>query len=249
MKNLAIIDGDFICYIFKTITKDKTTGEEIIKSRQELQSSIDSFIFKILKELNSNCYLGYLTSSTNFRYEIDKTYKANRPSKPDDHYWIKDYLKEHWKFKVIENYEADDSLYSVYRYIKVIYPELNPTRVSPDKDVYMLEGRAYNPMKNIHLEVTKEQADYFFCKSLILGDDGLKGLKGKGEKYASKVLNEKFTLEQNLTIVFNEYLKYYRDSEQAVNEFYKVYKCLKLVDKEENINKEDINVINTFVYE
>ena len=96
------------------------------------------------------------------------------------------------------------------------------------------------------IETSKEQADWNFCTSIITGDtsDCIPGLKGKGIKYAEKVLNG---FNTDFGVTRTDYIKeilgaYIFDlgEIEGIKQFYTNYNLLKLLDDYPNFNIPNI---------
>ena len=137
---------------------------------------------------------------------------------------MKVHLADKWKFHWLSGCidETDD-------YVASFYSQNSQKSfiVSPDKDLLGLEGTHYNPKRNEWITNESWVADVNFWKSMVTGDtvDNIKGIPGKGEKYADKVIVgldndfKKYVLEEYVNF-FGEY--------KGIEEFYKNYKCLKI---------------------
>lgn len=236
MNKLALIDGDSLLYIVcnpKTVYNEESKEyKKIDKTFEEVKEGLDSFIDNIIFAVGADNYVLALTTTKCFRYAINPEYKANRKglTKP---IWFNEaigYLKSKKQAIWDEKYEADDIVIS----LKKQYPE--SVLCAIDKDVlYGIEGTHYNYKKNEFITVNSLEVDYKFWCSMVTGDtaDGIKCLPNKGIKYAEKILN--FTNTNSLffryyqEVVLAEYIAYYSEY-QGIQEFYKNYMCLKIVD-------------------
>lgn len=143
-------------------------------------------------------------SKNSFRKDIYPEYKANRKDKELPIYFneIKDYLKSNYSFIEEEGLEADDIL--VQKYLSS--PE-HFKMCSIDKDVIKtVAGTHYDLYNQKWITTTKEEANYYLAKQLLIGDriDNIPNLyKGFGDKTCDNIfkLNEKqhpFTIAINL---------------------------------------------------
>lgn len=112
-----------------------------------------------------------------------------------------------------------------------------------DNDLLMLEGTHYNWRKKEWLTVSKEEAELKFWKDMIVGQSGdnIKGLKGKGIKYAEKLLVGDYQNFRNLVNL--SYMEVYKD-ETAYSEFDKNYHTLKILDSHDSFIIPEINIYN-----
>lgn len=221
---LAIWDADFIPF-YVCHTK---VGQEP-KTIAECKELTDSLIRNINNAIGTDIFLGCLTVGKCFRYKINPEYKGNRKYDYDSDYLkkisaIKEYLITDYKCTYkIDEYEADDL---VIKYSNLLKDEFDCVIVSPDKDILYTEGKHYNPKLNSWVITDKEKAEYYFWKSMMVGDviDNIKGCKGIGVKTAEKVLNN-VPVEGYRNVVLGNYCDIYGECE-GIKEFYKNYMCL-----------------------
>ncbi len=223
---IALIDSDSILYICLYNKKD-----DIPKTLDQCKSGIDNMISNILKYTKSTHYILTLTVGTNFRYTIRDNYKADRKksNKPDFFKECREYLIERYNAIWNENLESDD-LVNIYS--KVI---LDSFIAACDSDILEgLEGKHFNYKAFKWVNTTKEEAIYKFWHDMIAGThNGIKGLPGKGTKFVQQLFvgieESDYRIE-----VLSEYIKHFGESE-GIENFYKNYKCLKIIDKYEGL--------------
>lgn len=226
-----LIDGDLVAY--RNAASAENEPLEICLSR------VDSLIDTIMRETSATEYMVALSGETNFRYSIYPEYKAHRKDKQRPK-WLPEaqqYLKD--KYNAIEavNCEADDLL-------GVWQCTLGKDTIicTLDKDLRMIPGKHYSweirgtsklgkewvrPSEIAH--VTTYEATIHFYKQLIIGDpvDGIKGIKGSGEKAAERILSN-FINEEDMLQAVRE--AYGNDEEMLMNG-----KCLWIWRKENDI--------------
>lgn len=218
---IALIDGDFLLYFctYQKAGSPQLTPESVI-------NSADTFLREILNTVETNEYIGFLTSPKNFRKVDNPDYKANRKKVelPEYFHILKEHLIENWDFKVRELYEADDLIGIHYRKDSHII-------ISPDKDLLMLEGMHYNPIKKCFISTEPGTAFIFFWSSMIIGDksDNVKGIEGRGPAYTTRLLEEHLGTPVE-ALIFNEYIQHYGEYE-GIQNFYKNYNLLKILTK------------------
>lgn len=235
-KRINLIDADSIIYICAFDKKDSP-----VKTLQECKDLVDSLIFNILNYTKSTHYLLFLTVGKSFRFQIYPEYKGNRKYADKPQYFdaIKDYLIT--KYKAIHHslLEADD--------LVCIYKEnlFNSFISSIDKDILYLEGDTFDYKNFKWINTTKNEANLFFWKSMITGDtiDNIKGIPGKGEKFADKLLNT--TNYINSDKVFTSYIDHFGEDD-GIKEFYKNYMCLKIKTKSEDVLIVDPKEFNRY---
>lgn len=240
---LAIWDGDFIGFLVCYNKKD-----DPIKSLDDCINLCDEMISNINLHLKAEEYVGFLGKGKCFRHNINFKYKANRKYNDEIKFIpeIRQHLVDNHNFKLIENYEADDLVQSFRITNKDKY---NCIVVSPDKDILNLEGCNYNPKKGQFIYTTKQEENLFFLKSMIIGDsaDNISGIKGYGEITAKKIIDKCTYFEKLREIIFEEYCNVYGEY-KGIEEFYKNYMCLKILDNVEIdnliINKTTNNILS-----
>lgn len=147
---------------------------------------------KIKQRLEIDKVIHCITSSENFRKSIDPNYKSNRRGtrKPLGYKALVDWVKSEFEYLTKPTLEADDCMG-----VLATMP-INKNKciiVSDDKDMKTIPSKIYRPMSDELFTVTKEEADAFFYKQALMGDpvDGIKGLKGVGDKTADKILGSR----------------------------------------------------------
>lgn len=251
---LTIIDGDFLLFF-------ATMGNKVLDSEgnplrennkfvytprteEEVYDSASSIMYSILNMTNADKYIGYLGGATkSFRYNTFPEYKINRIDlvKPNFYWELKKYLINTWNFiETQDGLEADDAVNIVRNNFKNDY---NCTIVSNDKDlIKSIEGKYLNPRNMEIVEVSKEEAEVYFWKSMIIGDviDGIKGIPGRGEVFANKIVNAVEELHTTLPMeILNQYIKHFGEY-KGIEEFHKNYKCLYILDKFDNFVIPDL---------
>lgn len=228
---LGIVDSDFMCYI-SCHNKKQEDGSIIEKSLEQVYQDIDSYINTLFLDLNLTHYLGCLTIGKGFRYKIYPEYKANRKDKIPMPFLkeAKQYMIDKWKFTYHNELEADDLCniyYFYYQEVDEIY------RMSTDKDILNLSGSNYDCKNKKVINISCEQAEKYLWTSMITGDnvDNIKGIPGKGIKYSEKLFNIKTRYEATTLI---EYVNYFGEY-KGIEEFYKNYKCLYILDRYEGL--------------
>lgn len=242
-KVLTIFDADYIGFYICHNKKDQP-----IKSLEDCILLCDEMILNINTHLKANVYIGFLGKGKCFRHYINDKYKANRKYDDEIKYIpeVREHLKTYHNFKSLEGFEADDLCISFRNKYKEQY---NCIVVSPDKDLLNLEGCNYNPKKSELIFKTKNEEELYFWKSMIIGDgaDNISGIKGYGPVAADKLINKCTYFEGLRTLIFEEYCKVYGEY-KGIEEFYKNYMCLKILDNVpmENfiINKITNNILS-----
>lgn len=249
----AIIDVDSLIYTSchpkkilgengePEIKDDKFVYEE--NNLDYVLSKSESLITSILKESTCDNYIGFISgkNTNDYRKNICSNYKKNRDNKTKSIYFnlVTEFLILKYKFTKINNIEVDDAInitrLNVDKYIIV----------GIDKDLFQIPGEHYNWRNKTFTTISKEEADFNFWKSMIIGDnaDNIQGLFMKGEKYIEKIkLKDSKNIIQD---VFKEYISHYQKESLAIENFYKNYKLLKLLDNYEGFKLiEPIEIID-----
>jgi len=203
-----LIDGDPIVYRigFACQKKNKETGLVTADPDSHTLHSCKKFINQMLEATGADTYKVYLTGKHNFRYKVREDYKANRKGadKPVHYQLVRDYLVSKFKAQVVDGMEADDAL--------ALGQQGDTVIATIDKDLLMVEGRHYNYGKCTWQDVTAKQGEYFFYKQMLTGDkvDNIIGIRGIGEKKASKLLDATPRKDWDETIV-KLYMKEFED--------------------------------------
>jgi hypothetical protein len=181
---MPIIDGDILCYRVGFACNEETEKVAI----RTMADMLEELVFI---ELSSNIHVGYLTGKDNYRHDIAKTkpYKGNRKDapRPVHLHSLREYLITAWDFRVANGQEADDAIG-----IHATLTRDNSIIVSIDKDLDMIPGHHYNPVKKDHYYVNDKVALKNFYRQILTGDkvDNIEGLRGIGPKKADKILGD-----------------------------------------------------------
>lgn len=242
----AIIDADHIFFIALTGEKVldesgepiKQDGKFVYRQRtfEESCNVADSYITSILDLTQATDYIGFYSGSSTYRKQTYSEYKANRKDlEPLNNLdLMKGYLKDKWNFIWLSYEFVEQGVNNIYEtddYVASFYKQNKETSfiVSPDKDLLALEGNHYNPKRNEWVNNESWVADVNFWKSMIIGDtsDNIKGIPGKGEKYAEKAI---VGLDSDFKkIVLEEYVNFFGEY-KGIKQFYVNYMSLKIVD-------------------
>lgn len=221
---IGVYDGDFLPYY---VCHNKADQPE--KTLEECYALIDTFINNINKAVGAEQYCGFLTVGKCFRYQVYPEYKANRKYDQKLNYLdrVKEYLITKHNFNYISGYEADDLVMS----FKEQFKEYNNIIISPDKDILYSVDIAYNPRKNEFIYNSPKEISKYFWTSMITGDttDNIKGIPGKGSVFAEKLLLNIDDEESLSILVYEAYIEHFGVN-KGIEEFYKNYRCLHLVN-------------------
>jgi len=183
MINVGILDADSLYFRICWTTKK--------------QNEIRKYIDRQLKEIEGACLCPdvmkiAVKGRDNFRHEIYKKYKANRPELEPDMKKALNYAHQYLVDKhgavQADGMEADD-LVCIWaheaRELGYAY-----TICGIDKDLLQIPGIHYNFVKKEYEDVDDDTAYYKLMLQCLTGDgcDGIPGIKGIGPKKAEKLL-------------------------------------------------------------
>jgi 5'-3' exonuclease len=175
---------------------------------------------KILKETDTKQLVIYLTGKTNFRNEIPSPleYKGNRDKshKPTQYKEIIEFLLANYNTIITNGEEADDAM-GIEQSSR---PYGDTVICTKDKDLDMISGLHYNLTKNKEpYEISEEQAIKSFYIQLLTGDrvDNIQGIKGIGNKKASKILDGIEEEKELLKVALEQYERAGFTKEDLIN--------------------------------
>jgi len=183
------IDADF--YAYRTCSANETEldwGDDLITIASNFNEVIRTFnseIDVLKRHFDTDNVTLYFSDSRNFRKELDAEYKGKRTKrKPVGYKRLLDWCNANYRVVRYPKLEADDAL--------GMECHLDPSDfvlISPDKDMKQIACRLYNG--DVEVNVTPEEADYWFWTQVITGDpvDGYKGIPGVGAVGAKKMLD------------------------------------------------------------
>lgn len=242
---IAIIDLDSVAYSIGHPNKVLDAKGEplrennkfvyVDKTEDELRNSAHYWMNLILSKTESTHYIAYIKGINTIasRKNVASTYKNNRNiEQPKWWSFVKDYLISEFKAISVDNIEVDDA-------VNITRLQVPDSFIcAMDKDLLGLEGNHYNWRKEEWIYTTKAEAEHKFWSDMICGQsgDGIKGLPGKGEKFAEKVLNGSKHLEYIYEcVILSEYITHFGEY-IGIKEFYKNYIQLKILDVYDGFN-------------
>lgn len=193
---MLIVDADLYLYRCTAATEEETDwGDDVWSLTTDLKIAKDLFSAQMSEfkaRMDDDDVILCISSKTNFRKELDPTYKWARKKtrKPLGYVAMLDWVQHHYRCFSKPGLEADDCMG-----ILATKPE-NAGKgiiVSDDKDMKTIPGRLYRPVTKELLEVSLEDANRAFYTQCLVGDpaDGYPGLKGYGPRTAEKLLGNK----------------------------------------------------------
>lgn len=198
------------------------------KTEDEIKESVEFLMNDILLSTKADSYIGFIKGKGNFRYSINPSYKSNRP-KESPKWWSftkKCFINDFGAIEV-NGIEVDDAV----NITRLNIP--NSFICAIDKDLLSLEGEHYNWRKKEWIITSKDDAITAFWCDMIAGQpgDAIKGVPGKGVKYFNKIIEDSELISIG-GLVLKEYIKFFGE-ELGVDEFYKNYKSLKILENHE----------------
>lgn len=185
-----LIDADYFFYrAASAVEEEHEYNPEltvIVGNFTEGKKIITSEMNKLKERFDTDDLILTFTHSTNFRKDIDPSYKGNRTKrKPCGYLKLKNWGIENYKSVMIAGLEADDVCG-----ILATNGELKSfVLVSPDKDLEQIPCRIFN-LKD-EFSQSQEQARRKLFEQCLTGDatDGYGGCPGVGPKKAEVILN------------------------------------------------------------
>lgn len=165
-----LIDADSICYSAGYSANEP--GQENLANWQ-----LDNLLKTIISDTQCDTHQLYISGSNNFRYNIYPEYKGNRVGmvRPIHLQSMREHLIVKWGAAISDGNEADDA-------VGIAQMSMEDTAISHiDKDINMIPGKHYNPVKKLWYDISNEEAMHNFYIQLILGDkvDNIPGFDGK----------------------------------------------------------------------
>jgi len=200
-----LIDADYIVY--KACASAETEidfGEDVIVVVGQFTSAmalVERELFNIANDLGCfDDFILFFSDATNFRKEIEPSYKGHRNrKKPCGYKRVINALKEDYPVVVMPTLEADDAI--------GIYATKEPGHiiVSPDKDMKQIPGDLFNLTDPVET-ISHSQAYRWFLIQTMAGDqtDGYGGIPGIGVKRADALLETNGVCWQTVVDAFAE---------------------------------------------
>ena len=176
----ALVDGDIVAY---RAAASADTEEDVSVALVRVDMTMNDILSAVGAEDHQVFLSG--AAQSNFRYQVDPFYKANRKEmvKPIYLESCKEFLVTNWGALRCDGYEADDGLGM---------SQTNDTVIcSIDKDLLQIPGKHYNWVKKEFREVSIDQGLKAFFTQTLVGDvsDNVFGIKGIGPVKAARILD------------------------------------------------------------
>jgi len=182
---------DFDIWPYEVGFGSETKGVPHISEGQAV-ANLHNKIDKVLSDSGCSDLQGYLSGSSNFRYQVakEKPYKGNRNNMVKPIYFdlIRHTLEEEYSPYISDGIEADDEIriHSVY----MLKENQEFVIASIDKDLLQCVGVHYNWRKGSFTTVDEDYSNYWFWAQCLIGDtaDNIPGIRGYGPKKSEKLL-------------------------------------------------------------
>ena len=232
---ILLVDADSLIFASCYKKREHKDDERFYTDIEDCKAKFDEQFMSIVNKLEDmypvERVITFSGSKGNFRKLITPVYKANRkvenipPLLNEMHQFVKDEYDSVWGYGI----ETDDI---VARYWYNLSNEIgrdNVMIVSIDKDYKQFPCLIYNYhyKHKVVLDISEDEALYNFYEQMIVGDtaDNIKGIAGRGVKYAEKYLadcNTKYQYTRKMLELFQE--KYKGKARQKYAECYHLLK-------------------------
>jgi 5'-3' exonuclease len=179
MIETALVDGDIVAYRCATACEKETEDIATWQTSEMMR--------RILHETNALSYKCFLSGDSNFRYQYNPDYKANRRDmqRPRWLQHVRSHLVTVWNASVTDGIEADDAMG-----IEQCLGDGNTVICTIDKDLLMIPGHHYNFVKQEGRHVSPLEGLRHFYFQLIMGDrtDNIFGYDGKARQKVPQFL-------------------------------------------------------------
>jgi len=224
----AIIDSDTYLYKAALTCKELVEISDGVYYEAYNINTAREYLKNTMEELTVKCGCNEYVMVTggigsNFRYQVNPNYKANRKkqAKPIMLDKIREMCFKEFPMCYIPCLEADDTC-------RILLEEnKDNVVVSIDKDLRTFSGKIYDSYHDVLRYVTPQQAKANFNRQLLIGDktDGYDGIPGIGKITADKMLLDGITED--------DIAQLYIDKGLGIETFELVYNCAKILGKDD----------------
>jgi 5'-3' exonuclease len=227
------VEANDFCQLlaFSGIVIPRISTEVVPVGHDDVDMIVDIMLKNIINGSKSHSHQIFISGDNNFRRDIAtiKPYKENRSNskKPVHYEYIREYLIENYPTIISDGAEADDYL-SFNQYPEFLKAkkskrkrDCNTIICTIDKDLRTVPGYHYNITSQKIDWVTPTQANRFFAKQMLMGDnvDNIPGIsylsggsKKIGPKTADKILDGKRSIKNLYEAVSTVYKEYAGDN-------------------------------------
>lgn len=195
-----LIDADVLRYQIAFANQDAIAWEEDddvhhLTHPEKAANDVESFLLGLQEKFNSDDVVIVLSGTSNFRIDLDPTYKANRKDKPKPLLWqlVSDYLEwgDHGHRVVTQEPLEGDDLIGILHTGQYLDRSIVLTI---DKDMLTVPGLIYRWSNHDSgvVPVSPVDAAFFHLTQVLTGDavDNYKGCPGIGPKKAEAIMAE-----------------------------------------------------------
>ena len=186
-----LIDTDYFVYRGASASEQEHEYSQdltvVVGDFRKGKNIVESELDKLRSKFKTDKVLLTFTDETNFRKQVDATYKGNRTKrKPAGYLKLKKWAMDKYPSIMKPSLEADD----VMGILATNGSLDNFVLISPDKDMAQIACRIYD-LKNEYVQ-TPELAERKLYEQCLTGDscDGYSGCIGIGPKRAAQILDK-----------------------------------------------------------
>ena len=184
-----LVDGDMVVFqAAATSEVEVRWTDDVHTLHSKFDDAVDLFDNwrnKMNDVFESDNFIFAFSDKSNFRKEVDETYKSNRKKsrKPLCYSALKDYVCAKYRAHIWPTLEADDIL----GILATSDEHKDCVVISDDKDLLSIPAMVYR-LDTLH-NIDRTTADYNFFVQCLVGDatDGYKGCPGIGAKRAEAI--------------------------------------------------------------
>jgi hypothetical protein len=250
---MLLIDGDHL-FVYRIGFAVERDPNGMNAAKYNIRCALDQMINATLDFTHKI----FITGKDNFRDKVATLlpYKGNRigARKPKYYRQIREHLVEEYDAIIVDGIEADDAMgiEQMKSYHESTFEGdtayCDSTIVACDKDMDMIPGKHYNPIKKKEYWISEIEGMRNFYTQCLTGDstDNIPGLKGIGPITAKKMLKNCETAEEMEQKVRDAYFDQCRIIRCNVPEghYYFFKLALKGIDKRYDTRNECFNAFN-----
>lgn len=219
-KKTLVVDADTLVYwTLVGYNEDKSKREFTIEDLPELQGKLSELVLGIFNKIEAKFSLEkiyvFIRGTNNYRKNLYKEYKSNRPEKHFLTTHLYDWLKLTFSAIEVHNFEAEDACATFGWNLKenciIAYCDHDILEVS--------EVILYNYQKDIWLFNDVKEGLWQKYRKLVIGEAGdfANFTPQVGIKYFEANFNKDFTIEQYEAQAFEAYLYAWADKTKVKN--------------------------------